>query len=427
MKQQSIVSNSLQKTVLSAPKTRKSSIAKKLLLKWLTSIQYGHIEIIDGSESYHFGQSHQDGLNATVNVHHPDFYHATLFNGSTGAGESYMQQHWSSPDLTKVIQVMAANIDAITELDSGKNLAKKITQNLWAMTTKNTLKNSQKNIAAHYDIGNDLFALFLDSTMMYSAAIFDQEHQTLEAASFNKLDTICKKIQLTADDHIIEIGSGWGGFACHAAKHYGCKVTTTTISEEQFNYCQQRIKDEGLEDQITVLFKDYRKLEGKYDKLVSIEMIEAVGHQYYQSFFQCCNNLLKDNGIMLIQAITISDQRYREALNSIDFIQRYIFPGGCLPCNAVITKHLAQDTNMQLADLHDITDDYATTLSIWRKRFFDKIEKVKALGYNDVFIRMWDFYLCYCEGGFLRRSIQTSQFVMTKPQAKWVSRQHKSN
>lgn len=426
MRNQSIVANSLAKNFLSNSESRKHSLAKKLVLQWVAKLEYGCLEVFDDDQYYSFGQEKSaTDLIATIHIHEEDFYSAILFNGTTGSGESYMQRKWTSPNLLNVIQIFVANIDTITELDNNKNIFKKVAQNIWAMATKNTLQNSQKNISAHYDIGNDLFALFLDPTMMYSAAIFDEQHQSLEAASVNKLDTICKKIQLTADDHIIEIGSGWGGFACHAAKHYGCKVTTTTISEEQFNYCQQRIKDEGLESQITVLFKDYRELEGSYDKLVSIEMIEAVGHQYYQSFFQCCNKLLKNDGIMLIQAITISDQRYHEALNSIDFIQRYIFPGGCLPCNAVITEHLAKDTNMQLADLHDITDDYATTLSIWRDRFFANIEKVKALGYNDVFIRMWEFYLCYCEGGFLQRSIQTSQFVMTKPHTKWISRQHK--
>jgi cyclopropane-fatty-acyl-phospholipid synthase len=251
--------------------------------------------------------------------------------------------------------------------------------------------------------------------MMYSSAVFPDEKSSLEDASLNKLDRICKKLHLTADDHLIEIGTGWGGLAIHAAKNYGCKVTTTTISKEQREFALKRIAEEGLQDKITVLFSDYRDLEGQYDKLVSIEMIEAVGHEYYRSYFEKCASLLKPDGLMLIQAITIPDQRYDMARKSVDFIQRYIFPGGCLPSVAVIADHVRNYTDLSIIGLEDITEHYARTLAAWRDRFTARLDHVSHQGFDDIFVRMWEFYLCYCEGGFRERSIGTAQIVFAKP------------
>ncbi|MGD2113022.1 MAG: cyclopropane-fatty-acyl-phospholipid synthase family protein, partial [Gammaproteobacteria bacterium] len=280
---------------------------------------------------------------------------------------------------------------------------------------RNTLRGSRRNIEAHYDLGNDLFELFLDETMMYSCGIFTRPGATLQEASEAKLDAICRKLQLGPDDHVLEIGTGWGGFALHAARHYGCRVTTTTISRQQYEHAAQRIRAAGLEDRITLLFDDYRLLEGSYDKLVSIEMIEAIGHRNFNTYFRKCSELLKPDGMMLLQSITIADQRYAQARNAIDFIQRYIFPGGCLPSNAALAGAVAGSTDMRIFDLQDIGPHYATTLRHWRKRFLSRIEQVRRLGYPERFIRMWEYYLCYCEGGFRQQSIGTVQLLLTRP------------
>jgi cyclopropane-fatty-acyl-phospholipid synthase len=263
-----------------------------------------------------------------------------------------------------------------------------------------------------------MFKLFLDPTMMYSCAYYADDKTTLNDAATAKLKRICDKLQLSESDHVVEIGTGWGGFAIYAASHYGCKVTTTTISKQQFDVAQQRVQAAGLEDRVTLLMEDYRDLQGSYDKLVSIEMIEAVGPQYLDTYFAKCSSLLKPDGIMLIQAITIQDQFYDQAIKSVDFIQRYIFPGGFIPSVTAISNAVKKSTDTRLFQMEDIGPHYATTLRDWRQRFFDNIDQVKALGYSDQFIAMWEFYLCYCEGGFLERTLGTSHMVFTKPQNK---------
>ncbi|MCB2069151.1 MAG: class I SAM-dependent methyltransferase, partial [Ottowia sp.] len=282
---------------------------------------------------------------------------------------------------------------------------------------------SRKNIAAHYDLGNDFFKLFLDPTMMYSSALFPSADASLEEASVAKLDELCRQLELRSEDHLLEIGTGWGGMAIHAARHYGCRVTTTTISREQYQYACEQVQQAGLQDRVTVLCEDYRNLTGRYDKLVSIEMIEAVGHAFYSDYFQRCSALLKPEGKMVIQAITIADQRYDSARKSVDFIQRYIFPGGCLPSLAVISDHLARDTDMQMVHLRDITADYALTLAHWRERFMAAQEAVLRQGFDRSFIRMWEFYLAYCEGGFRERIIGTVQLAFAKPGYRFASSQ----
>ena len=269
-------------------------------------------------------------------------------------------------------------------------------QILQRIMQRNTLKGSRRNIAAHYDLGNDLFEQFLDRTMMYSCGIFHHEKATLQEASEAKLERICQKLQLNPDDHVLEIGTGWGGFALYAASHYGCRVTTTTISKEQHEYASQRIRDAGLESRVTLLFDDYRELEGSYDKVVSIEMIEAIGYRNYDSYFNKCAELLRPDGLMLLQSITIADQRFDVAKKSIDYIQRFIFPGGCLPSVAALSDAIARKTDMLIFHLEDIGPHYATTLRMWRERFFANIEKITQLGYPERFIRMWHYYLCYC-------------------------------
>jgi len=279
----------------------------------------------------------------------------------------------------------------------------------------NTAEGSRKNIAAHYDLGNEMFQLFLDPTMMYSSAMFNNTTDTLQQASELKLKTICDKLDLKPTDHVIEIGTGWGGFSIYAAKNYGCKVTTTTISEQQFQLAKARVEATGLGDKITLLLDDYRHLQGQYDKLVSIEMIEAVGYQFYDTYFSKVNALLKPDGLALIQAITITDQRYESARKSVDFIQRYIFPGSCIPSNTAMLNSITGKTDLRLFDLEDIGPHYATTLRMWRENFFSNISKVRTLGYSEEFIKMWEFYLCYCEGGFEERALGNVHLLLSKP------------
>jgi cyclopropane-fatty-acyl-phospholipid synthase len=287
---------------------------------------------------------------------------------------------------------------------------------------RNTRRGSRKNIAAHYDVGNDFYQLWLDPSMMYSCAYFEHDDAPLEHAATEKLDRICKKLDLNHGDSVVEIGTGWGGFAIHAAKHYGCHVTTTTISQQQHDFARQAIVDAKLEDRITLLFEDYRDLDGTFDKLVSIEMIEAVGHEYHDTFFNKCCDLLKPNGQMLLQAITIADQRYEEYKTSVDFIKKYIFPGGCLTSVTDMTRTMTEHTDMRVIHLEDIGPHYATTLKHWHERFSARLDEIRQLGYSDEFLRMWRFYLQYCESAFIERAIGNVQMLIMRPEARreWV-------
>ena len=392
-------------------------LAKRLLLNALAHIREGHLVLEDHGRRYCFGDSTAK-LCGVIYVHDASFYLSTLTSGTVGAGEAYMQGHWTSPDLVAVVRVMSANLAATNGLDSRWTNVKSLALKTMHWLRANTRSGSKKNISAHYDLGNDFFQLFLDPSMMYSAAVFDTPESTLEQASFAKLDRICRRLQLTDQDHLLEIGTGWGGMAIHAAKHFGCRVTTTTISKEQFEYAKAWVEREGLQNQVTLLLEDYRDLEGQYDKLVSIEMIEAVGHKFYPTYFSTCAKLLKPKGMMLIQAITIPDQRFDFANRNVDFIQRYIFPGGALPSISVIGDCVRTYTDLQLVGLEEMGSHYAETLAHWRENFWSVIERVRDCGFDDVFIRMWDFYLCYCEGGFRERAIGTAQILMAKPQAR---------
>ena len=348
-------------------------------------------------------------------MHDRSLYRQMLTGGSIATGEAYMRGLWTSPDLVAVMRLFSANLTTLEMLESKQSWLVRLGLKLSHALKRNTHSGSRENISAHYDLGNEFFALFLDPTMMYSAAVFQSDETGLDEASVAKLEELCHQLELTDSDHLLEIGTGWGGMAIHAAKHYGCKVTTTTISKEQYAFALEQVKAEGLEGRITVLCEDYRNLQGSFDKLVSVEMIEAVGHAFYSNYFQRCSELLKPDGKMVIQAITIADQRYAAARESVDFIQRYIFPGGSLPSVAVIADHLAKDTNMQMVHLRDITRDYALTLAHWRERFLAAEARVSEMGFDKTFIRMWEFYLAYCEGGFRERIIGTVQLTFAKP------------
>jgi cyclopropane-fatty-acyl-phospholipid synthase len=396
--------------------TRNQSIAKGLLFKLLRGLETGCLRVHEQGELFEFGQSHESGdLVADIFVHDASFYSDVIFGGSVGAGEAYMSGYWSTPNLTQVMRLFVRNINALDKLDSNQSVIGRWLLKAFHWFNRNTKEGSRKNISAHYDLGNNFFKLFLDETMMYSSAIYPAPESSLSVAARHKLQRVCEKLQLNAQDHLLEIGTGWGGMAIYAAQHYGCRVTTTTISKEQRDYALARVAEAGLSDKVTVLFDDYRDLQGQFTKLVSIEMIEAVGHDHYDQYFSTCSRLLAPDGLMLIQAITIQDQRYVQAQKSVDFIQRYIFPGGSLPSIAVISDFIKRNTDMNILHLEDIGEHYAQTLKHWRDAFMEKLDAVCEQGFDERFIRMWEFYLCYCEGGFRERSIGTAQIVFAKP------------
>ncbi len=387
---------------------------RQAVLDKLALLQNAVLTIADPLGEVVLGKTAEDDLSARINISDLRFYCQTALGGSIGAAESYMDGQWQTDDLTKVVQILVRNRDLLDSMEGGLATIANQLLKVWHFANRNSQAGSKKNIAAHYDLGNDFFKLFLDTHGMYSSATYLHPGMSLEQASTAKLERICQKLQLNKDDHVIEIGTGWGGFAVYAAKHYGCKITTTTISKEQHQAAQLRFEQEGVADQITLLMEDYRNLQGKYDKLVSIEMIEAVGHHYLDTYFQQCAALLKPDGLGLIQAITIEDRYYRQALKSVDFIKRYIFPGSFIPCVSAVVASAAQ-ANLRLINLEDQGESYARTLNAWRTRFMAALEQVKLQGYNDEFIRMWEFYLCYCEGGFKEKSISNVQLLLAKP------------
>ena len=399
-----------------AKPTSLDGLGRRLVLSRLEGLSRGRLVLRDDGEEHAFGEPADEAeLTVTATVHDRRFYGDIAFGGSLGAGEAYMQGYWSCDKLTALIQLLLRNRDVLDGMDGGTARFTAPLAKLFHWVNRNTRDGSRRNISAHYDLGNDFFKLWLDPTMMYSSAVFERPDATLFDGSVAKLERICRKLDLKPTDHVLEIGTGWGGFALHAASNYGCRVTTTTISQEQYELAQERVAEAGLTDRVELLLEDYRDLRGHYDKLVSIEMIEAVGHQFLDTYFERCSRLLKDDGAMVLQAITMQDQRYAEALKTVDFIKRYIFPGSFLPSVSAIASSVATSTDMKIFNLEDIGPHYATTLRMWRENFFDRIVDVSAQGYPDAFIRMWDFYLCYCEGAFLERAIGDVQVLLTKP------------
>lgn len=385
-------------------------------MKMLRKLRRGHLVLEESGQRHCFGEPRDSAeLVAHLSIKSTSTYRKMLFDGSIGAAESYMLGGWESEDLLAVIRLFCINQQALCAMDQRWTKLGLLVSAVFHRLNRNSLIGSKQNISAHYDLSNEFFAQFLDPSMMYSAAIYPHNEATLEQASLNKLEHISQKLELCPADHLLEIGTGWGSMAIYAAEKFGCRVTTTTISSEQYDYAVEAVKKAGMEDRVEVLFKDYRELDGTYDKLVSIEMIEAVGHRYYRDYFQRCSQLLKPNGLLLIQSITIADQRYLQARNSVDFIQKYIFPGGALPSVQVIANQISDHTNMQIVGLEDITKHYAKTLADWRTNFFSSIEQIRELGFDEVFERMWEYYLCYCEGGFRERVISTVQVLAAKP------------
>lgn len=404
------------KSLSGAVLTRWSAWARSMLFARLRKLRRGKIVIVDSAQQNVFGdQAPDNSLVSVAWVHDARFYAKTLFGGSIGAGEAYMAGYWSCSDLPALIRIFVTNRKNLDALDGAWSKITAPAHNLLHWFRRNTRKGSRSNIAAHYDLSNDFYALFLDQTMTYSCGIFEKERSTLREASLAKFERICHKLQLRPEDHLLEIGTGWGGFALYAATHYGCRVTTTTVSHRQYELARTRIQEAGLEDRIELLLEDYRELGGRYDKLVSIEMIEAVGHHYLETFFRCCSERLKPEGLMVLQAITIEDQIYERQTRSADFIKRYIFPGSCIPSVTAMTRAMSRATDLRLFHLEEITPHYVRTLQEWRRRFTKSLDAVRDMGYTDEFIRMWEFYLCYCEGAFRERYIRDVQMILAKP------------
>jgi len=381
-------------------------LAKRIVLGQLRGLKNGTLFIRDGQQQQVFGYD-QPGqpLTATVTVNDPRFYADIAFGGSIGAGESWMHGCWDCDDLVSLVRLMVRNRDLLDGMEGGLAWLSRPLQKFFHWANRNTRQGAERNIAAHYDLGNDFFRLWLDASMMYSCAIFETEDATLGEAQQTRLERVCRRLELRPEDHLVEIGTGWGSLAIYAASHYCCRVTTTTISRQQYELARQRVRAAGLQDRVTLLLEDYRDLAGQYDKLVSLEMIEAIGCEQYDTYFAKCAQLLRPGGRMLIQAITIEDERFEQYRKNVDFIQRYIFPGSCLPSQKVMRETIARVSDMTITSLEDIGLHYATTLNHWRRNFLQQLDEVRALGYPEEFIRMWEFYLCYCEGGFLERSI----------------------
>jgi cyclopropane-fatty-acyl-phospholipid synthase len=388
-------------------------LAKNIFLRSLERLRGGSLELIAGGRTWEFGEP-GGLLRATVVVHNDRFFSRALLGGNVAIGESWMDGDWSSPDLVAVVRLAVRNLAPLEQQNRLLSALSRGWDSLRHRMRGNSVAGSRRNIQAHYDLSNDFFRLFLDRSMMYSCACYEAEDSSLEAAQFHKLDTICRKLRLGPEDHVLEIGTGWGGFAEHAARRYGCRVTTTTISSRQHEYARERFGSMPEGERVELLQEDYRNLRGQYDKIVSIEMFEAVGLAYYDEFFRACDRLLRPDGSMLMQTITINEQAFPAYRRRSDWIQKYIFPGAELASVSEILRSLARATSLGLFHAEDIGAHYARTLAAWRQRFHNAIDEVRRLGFDDRFIRMWDYYLAYCEGAFLERHIGDFQLLLTK-------------
>ncbi len=387
---------------------------RNTLINQLSRLKDAQIEISDPVGTKVIGLDSSD-LRVKLDVFELDFYRKAVTGGSVGGAESYIQGEWNADNLTNLVRVFARNQDLLDGMEGGlARLANSLIR-IPHWLRRNSIRGSRRNISEHYDVGNEFFGTFLDEHGMYSSATYLDPDDSLDRASTEKIDRICRKLELGASDSLIEIGAGWGGFACYAASRYGCAVTTTTISKEQYEAATARVNAAGLGDRVKVLMEDYRKLEGKFDKLVSIEMIEAVGHQYLETYLAKCSGLLRPTGMALIQAITIEDRRYKQSLHSVDFIKRCIFPGAFIPSVSAIVGGAGNGTDLRLINLEDQGESYALTIGAWRRKFESNLARIRQLGYSEEFIRRWRFYLAYCEGGFLERTISNAQFLFAKP------------
>ncbi len=398
----------------------KPGFYEKVIIDLLSKMQLGTLNLtLPNGQLIKIGNG-EGNIEANVEIKDQHFFKRCVLYGDIGFGEAYTEGEWETDNITNVIKWFLLNVENAPTA-SGSNAKSfilnvlKIFNKIYHTKRANSVDGSKKNISEHYDLNNDFFALFLDETMTYSSAYFKEESMSLKEAQLAKYDRLCKQLHLKESDHVLEIGSGWGGNAIHMAKNYNCKVTTVTISEEQYKLAKERVAKENLSDKITVVLKDYRLLEGKFDKIVSIEMLEAVGAEFYNTYFKKCSDLLKKDGIFAVQVITCPDSRFESLKNGVDWIQKHIFPGSLLPSVAAINRSVNETSDLTLVDLKDIGLDYAHTLNIWFTEFNKKSDKVKALGFDDHFIRKWNYYLCYCEAAFAMRNINVMQMVYARP------------
>jgi len=393
---------------------------KRIVINALSKMPLGKLEMsLPSGETLVFGNG-EDKISANIQVNHPDFFKSIALYGDIGFGEGYTEGLWDTNNITNVIKWVILNIENAPSVTGSK--VKSVALNLFKWVNKlthirraNTLAGSQKNISEHYDLNNDFFATFLDKTMTYSSGYFLNDDVNLEESQYAKYDRLARQLKVKSTDHVLEIGSGWGGNAIFLAKNYGCKVTSVTISKEQQKLAIERVKKEGLEDKVSIIIQDYRKIDGTFDKIVSIEMLEAVGHQYLETYFEKCQELLKPNGIFAFQVITAPDSRYDKLRNGVDWIQKHIFPGSLLPSVAAINNAINNTGDLTMVDLKDMGLDYAKTLHLWFLEFNKNLDKAKALGFDEAFIRKWNYYLNYCEAAFAMRNINVMQLVYSRP------------
>ncbi len=389
-------------------------MCRSAALRRLQHITIGGLRISEGVVVHSFGSC--DAATPTITLHSPQFWKKLILGGRLAVEEAYLRGEWDCDDLVAMMKILMRNAPALRQLDNGLCAVLAPLRQFKNWLQQNTKAGSRRNVAAHYDLSNEFFALMLDPTMAYSAGIFESPARSLAEASLEKFERICRQLQLSPNDHLLEVGCGWGGLAIYAAKNYGCRVTATTISQQQYQFAKAEIARQGLTERITLLREDYRDLEGRFDKVVSVEMIEAVGEKFLDTYFAKCNSLLKPDGLLLLQAITIEEQSYNTYRRSRDFIQQYIFPGGFLPSVSSMTRSIGRATDLHLLQLDEFGRDYAQTLSHWRKRFWSNIEQVRRLGFDQRFVRMWDYYLCYCQAGFEERATGVSHILFAKGQ-----------
>lgn len=391
-----------------------SKVLRSQIFKRLDQLEKGAVEVSYLGNTQTLGEA-QAALVAKIDILDDNFFWRLASYGSIGAAESYVKREWTSPNLVDVVRVFALNRTLLNKLDGGLVSFQKPMRALDYWRKKNSREGARSNIKAHYDLSNEMFRCFLDTEMMYSCAYYPSNDMSLEDAQVEKLRRICQKLNVSASDHVCEIGTGWGGFALFAAKNFGCKVTSVTISKNQYDYARERVRSQGLDDRITIKLQDYRDLDGVFDKVVSIEMIEAVGDQYLGTYLKKISSLLKPEGSALLQVITMNDQEYDRAVKETDFIKKYIFPGSFIPSLHRISQEIKKSTDLRMYHLDEMSDDYALTLRQWRERFFANKADIKKLGFDEEFIRLWDYYFCYCIGGFTERAIGSAQVVYGKP------------
>ncbi len=399
---------------------RRISIYEKTALKLLASLKKGSLTVTLSDGTIIRMGERDSAFKATLRLNNPDIFRKSILYGDVGFGESYVDGDWDTDSIANFISWWILNYENNPSLSGSKRKFSpmgilQMFDRMSHLFRANTKTGSRKNISEHYDLSNDFYSLWLDDTMTYSSALFNREGMTLPEAQFEKYDRLCRKMKLNVNDHVLEIGTGWGGFAVHAAKNYGCKITTITISKEQFEFAKARFEREGVADKIELRLQDYRDINGEYDEVLSIEMLEAVGHEFLETYFAKCQSVLKLNGLLAVQVITSPDSRYDEFRTGVDWIQKHIFPGSLLPSIGAMNSAVNKTGEMHLLDVKDFGTDYGRTLSLWREAFNKKIGQIKELGFDDRFIRKWNYYLSYCEAGFAMRNISVVQLVYTRP------------